>query len=490
LCSHSDNHNDRTAAVAAAAAVEQQYYDVAIVGGGVVGSTMAVNLHRTMPALKVALLEAGSGPSDPVAADTNRIPNPRSYALSPSSLKTLGTGITSKLPLGYYDSMQVWQAHSPACLTFDRDDLKEKVEDSSEGIFLGACGEDAPMVAALWDELRQAPPDTVDLLTDVKVTGLQCGNASSLATLVHTDNNDPGTATKSIQASVLIGADGGNSFVRQQAGISRMGGMYGLSALTFTVTLSGSLQKRAFQRFLAPDGSPLALLPTFRHDHAVVVWSTSPEKVQTWKEAPEDDLVTYLNEQLQEGPQRIPSLLEGKVISSSGGGIFSNLIYGAERVVDTVQYGLAMAVQQEQDNIFRVPPLIQEIVSPMFTFPLSSFQATTYAKGRVALVGDAAHTVHPMAGQGLNLGLADVDVMVQCLQDKYRSGMDLSLSLEEYSASRQRSVSVSLGGIHALQRMFQHQHPLLQHGKTFGMNMIQTISPLRKKLAKAAAHGV
>jgi ubiquinone biosynthesis monooxygenase Coq6 len=139
---------------------------------------------------------------------------------------------------------------------------------------------------------------------------------------------------------------------------------------------------------------------------------------------------------------------------------------------------------------FTPPPRITKIVSPKNSFPLSCFQANAYTKGRVALVGDSAHTIHPMAGQGLNLGLSDVQVLVDCIVKAENAGMDLTTFLEEYGSNRKRNVTLSLGGIHTLQRLFANQDVPLQHAKTFGMNVIQNVGMLRRQLALAAAHGV
>ena len=98
--------------------------------------------------------------------------------------------------------------------------------------------------------------------------------------------------------------------------------------------------------------------------------------------------------------------------------------------------------------------------------------------------------VYLATGQGLNLGLGDVDELVSCLKKAHDSGMDISSFLHEYNSNRHKNVSISLGGIHALQRLFQNQNVPLQHVKTFGFNMIQNIGPLRRQLAVAAAHGV
>ena len=90
----------------------------------------------------------------------------------------------------------------------------------------------------------------------------------------------------------------------------------------------------------------------------------------------------------------------------------------------------------------------------------------------------------------MNLGLGDVDKLVACIKKAHDSGMDLSSFLHEYNSNRHKNVSISLGGIHALQRLFHNQDIHLQHAKTFGINMVQNLGPLRRQLAIAAAHGI
>ena len=456
---------------------DPEYFDVLIVGGGVVGCSLARLLNANVPQLKVGLMEARDAPSPTSKEkDKSRVPHPRSYALSPSSLSLLGENVLSKVPLGYYESMQVWQANSPASLTFTTRDLHA---DPAKALFLGACAEDDRLVSALWEEIQES----TKCWTHTTLESIDnFGDSHSLAQ-VTTKNGDK------CQAAVLVGADGGNSFVRTAIGVSRFGTEYDQHALTFTVKLQSSLRKRAFQRFLA-DGGPLALLPTFSPDHAVIVWSTSPENVRKWKdETPDAELVHLLNDSLMAGAERLPSLVEDRHSGSPQSTITSNLFYGAERLLDTVHYGLAMASHYPVPKTL-APPWISEIVSPKFSFPLSCFQSRSYTKGRVALIGDAAHTVHPMAGQGLNLGLGDVHALAQTLERASKAGMDVSTFLNEYASTRQRNVSVALGGIHTLQRLFANQHVAAMHAKTLGMNVIQNLSPLRRQLAVAAAHGV
>jgi ubiquinone biosynthesis monooxygenase Coq6 len=442
--------------------------DVLIVGGGAVGCSLARLLNETTPYLQVGLLEARDAPKLVASA----VPNPRSYALSPKSLDILGSSTVEQLQLGYYQSMQVWQAQSPASLTFTNRDLNA---DPIKAPHLGACVEDGPLVAALWNQIET----TTKCYTNAKVQSLSMGNTQEFAQV----NLESG---ESLSAALVIGADGGNSYIRKECGISRTGTEYDQHALTFTVNIAGSLKGRAFQRYL-DDGGPLALLPTYSDEHAVVVWSTAPETVKHWKDAPKEDLIRILNESLAVGPQRVPPLLETD--SPNFSTITKNLLYGAERVLDTLHYGLAMASHHPNPH-FVVPPRITDIASPKFSFPLSCMQANTYTKGRIALVGDAAHTVHPMAGQGLNLGLGDADELVKCIAKAAAAGMDVTTFLQDYNSNRQRNVSVALGGIHLLNRIFANNDVPLQHAKTLGMNVIQNFGTLRRQLAVSAAHGV
>ncbi len=362
---------------------DDSFFDVTIVGGGVVGSSMANLLKTKLPSLRVALVESKDKPPSQPLPEKERVPSPRSYALSPRSLEILGEAVQSRLPIGYYDSMQVWQAQSPATLTFTSRDLDP---DPTKVKYLGGCCEDQSLVSTLWGDIQ----GSTEILLNTKLNSIDVGDSSNLVRVKTEDGSK-------FQTALLVGADGGQSWVREAAGISRIGGDYELSALTFTVSLEKTIDRRAFQRYLS-DGGPLALLPTYSPNHAVVVWSTSPEEVLRWKKASNEDLVRHLNSCLLEGPERIPPLLEQSSQHSKQGGLFSNLVYGAERVLDTVHYGLAMAAQHPEPS-FRVPPKISTIASPKFSFPLSCYNATTYVKGRVALVGDAAHTVHPMAGK-------------------------------------------------------------------------------------------
>jgi 2-polyprenyl-6-methoxyphenol hydroxylase-like FAD-dependent oxidoreductase len=165
-------------------------------------------------------------------------------------------------------------------------------------------------------------------------------------------------------------------------------------------------------------------------------------------------------------------------------------LYGVEKVLETLQYGPAMGIQELQPDRFSAPPTITSISSDQFTFPLIRRTVSNYTLPRLALVGDAAHSVHPMAGQGLNLGLQDVDDLVRVITKATDAGMDVSSFLHDYESSRHQQVSLTVGGIHALQQLFHVQSVWAKHVKSMGMNVIQGVGPLRQRLVQAACLGV
>jgi ubiquinone biosynthesis UbiH/UbiF/VisC/COQ6 family hydroxylase len=471
---------------------DQQHYNVTIVGGGAVGLTMAKLLQDTCSRYSITLLDRGSGV--PVASDNDAplissslIPHPRSYALSPKSLNLIGTDVCSKLPLGEYHSMQIWEANSPAMLVFSNEyDLKDQSN-------LGACVEDSALVSALQASLSR---DVIQYRTAWKDISFP-SNANKIE-ITTAPANIPDTpdhqcaSSSTFTTDLLIAADGAQSPVRTKLGMGWKGLEYGRTAVTFTVELSqpnnynSSTKKRAYQRFL-PYG-PIALLPTYSHNHAVVVWSTTPAEAATLKSMDSNSLTKLLNEKLQQGPQRLKPLLEREGKTDP----ISSLLYGMERVLDTVHYGMGMRHWSDDPEKFMAPPLVSSVPdeSPRFTFPLSCKLASQYthhhASNRVALIGDAAHTVHPMAGQGLNIGLEDVEALVRTIRKAHDCGMEASQFLADYEQNRQWNVPQKIGGIHLLHTLFGMQSAPLMHGKSIGMSMINQLGPLRRQLAKIA----
>ena len=431
--------------------------------------------------------------------------------------------------------MQVWEAQQPATLLWSSRDLPAPTTNSSKNNttatndtadddnYLGCCIEDSVLREHLWKEILETNDDSSIPISVFRNTVLQNiqwpttaapftadNGAWVRGTLVPTPSSKEGSTTphQPIRTRLLVAADGAQSRIRQQAGIAMATQQYGQTALTCTVELAASMRGRAFQRFLgaSDDGSangPLALLPTWSDRHAVVVWSTTPEQAATWSHPDKDAtrLMDHLNCLLQKGPEQLAPMLHSD--NNSCNNRWNDLLHGVNKLVDTVQYGLAMAAQQQvwdDDSggvVFTAPPLITAVASPRMTFPLQCQWPAQqqYCRGtHLALVGDAAHSVHPLAGQGLNLGLQDVAALVATVEKAVGSGMDVGTFLPtEYQAGRQSQVTLTVAGIHGLQRLFVGgggQSVWGKHLRSLGMSALQTVGPARRAVVQAATQGV
>jgi ubiquinone biosynthesis UbiH/UbiF/VisC/COQ6 family hydroxylase len=416
------------------------------------------------------------------------VPHPRSYALCPASLEALGIVRQqqdgSNCPfldgrLGYYRSMQVWEASQPSTLVLDRSDAEDLGLE-----FLGAVVEDSVLARYLWETTIHPSVDRV--WTRARVHGVTGLDPSSLVQVEIAQQD--GTVEKH-ETRLLVAADGAHSAIRRFAGIAQSASFdYEQTALTVTVEVDRPLNGRCFQRFLA-SGGPLALLPTFSPNHAIVVWSTTAEQVEHWKDHP--DLARHLSELLDCGPENFDPWFPSPSSSdwSFPAPLLRNLMYGAERLIETLPVATSLAIL-DHGRPFVAPPHLLGVASPVLTFPLSLKHADRYVAPRLALVGDAAHTVHPMAGQGLNLGVQDAVALVDAAVSAIQAGMDPTAYLSSYESKRQAEVAATLGGIHALHSLFGFQNGALKYLKALGMTAVQSAKPLRRELVRVACLGV
>jgi len=412
-------------------------YDILVVGGGVVGSAAANVLSQKH--WKVALVD----PAPALPTTTTDIPHPRSYALSPHSLKLLQLDANDEM-VGKYTQMQVWEQGQPAHVRF------------GDAILLGACAEDAFLVRHLRQtcDCNVFASKVVDLALPARVP-----DGPAHVTL------EDGTH---IRTRLVVAADGAQSWIRQAAGIPVSTYHYGQHALTCTVQVHDSMPSTAFQRFCP---SPLALLPTRSRQHAVIVWTTTPQQALYYKKN-DDELVAQLNDLLQQGPEPLASLF------GNANDPLSNLCYGIEKTVQALQYAPAMAPRK--DKAFVHPPVIESLASSVLSFPLQRQLAATHSVPRLALLGDAAHTVHPMAGQGLNLGLQSV----AALTDSLTHGTDPGT----FGFVHHHGPAVY--GIHVLHGLFHNTSIVGKHVKAAGMSLLQHVPILQKPLVQAASRGI
>jgi 2-octaprenyl-6-methoxyphenol hydroxylase len=228
-----------------------------------------------------------------------------------------------------------------------------------------------------------------------------------------------------LTAPLVVGAEGRGSVIREAAGIGSIGWDYRQTGVVATVRLDRSHAGVAHEYFL-PSG-PFAILP-LTDNRASLVWTESNARGATLKSA---------------RPQVFQAHLERR---------FGEFLGGI-----TVE-------------------------GPVFAYPLSLQLAERFCAPRIALLGDAAHGVHPIAGQGLNLGLKGAAALAEVLVDACRLGEDIGSEavLERYAAWRRFDTATLSAGMDLFVRLFSNDNPLLRLVRGVGMSAVNRIGPARR----------
>ena len=386
-------------------------YEVLIVGGGMVGATLACALGAT--GLRIAVLESAPlerlqpGPTLDVRVSAINRAAQRIFA-------ALGAweGMTA-WRVSPFREMRVWDAAGSGQIHFDSADLGEPL--------LGWIIENRVIQAALLEQAQHWPD--VTLLSP-----------ASLATIHerplggwHVRLTDGRVFT----TRLLVGADGGQSPVRRLAGIETFGWEYDQSALVANVRSAEPHQETAWQRFL-PTG-PLAFLPL--HDGCCsIVWSVPPQQAQALLALPEADFSQALAE----------------------------------------AFG------------FRLGAIVE--VGPRLAFPLRLQHARSYTRPGLALIGDAAHVVHPLAGQGVNLGVLDAACLAEVVMEAIATGAEIGAlrTLRRYERWRKGENLLMLGLMDAFKRGFGPAPWPLRQVRNLGLNLTDAIGPIKQRIARRA----
>jgi 2-octaprenyl-6-methoxyphenol hydroxylase len=235
-----------------------------------------------------------------------------------------------------------------------------------------------------------------------------------------------------LEGRVLVGADGRDSGTARRAGIPRTVRSYGQVAVTCAVTHERPHRGTAFQLFLP--GGPLAILPLPGH-RSSIVWSEREARAKALMAMDEAAFLAALR----------------PVFGSFLGGI--------------------------------------ALEGPRFAFPLVLSLARSFTAPRVALVGDAAHGIHPLAGQGLNAGLRDVAALAEVLADARARGEDPGSEavLERYARWRRFDTATLALATDGLNRLFSNDSRLLRLARDLGLGLVGRIPPLRRAFIREAA---
>lgn len=235
-----------------------------------------------------------------------------------------------------------------------------------------------------------------------------------------------------LQGSLLIGADGRRSGTAERAGIGRDITDYGQTALVCAIGHEKPHNGIAHQLFL-PAG-PLAILP-LTGNRSSIVWSEETAQAAAIQALSDDEYLQVLRPRF---------------------GDFLGDIH---------------------------------IAGARYTYPLNRTLARSFTADRLALVGDAARGVHPIAGQGLNAGLRDVGALAEVLVDAQRRGEDIGspLVLDRYARWRRFDSTTLAFATDAFNRLFSNDNPLLRLGRDLGLGAVNAMPSLRRQFMREAA---
>jgi len=472
-------------------------YDVLVNGGGVVGAAFAVSLLREVgpgSKLRIGIVEPRKPPT--LASCTAREgPDVRVYAMSPRSIETLAAIDSWKHVAARsqaYDSMQVWESNGPGLLRFSASETGQ-----SE---LGRIVEDCTLQAAIYQTLEEGGhvnSGNVDLLFGQTISKLEIGRDANtgsphLAEVTLSPSSGSSSAasaplTTKVQARLVVGADGAASVVRKLSGGGAWGWSYGQEALVATVRVSAQ-HSTAWQRYLTGSG-PLALLPLWG-GLSSIVWSLPVMEARRLSALPTDEFIAALNEALQAPPKTDRwSVLEPSDAP------FSRPVRELAALADAVlSAATLMTPPSASAAAFQAPPVVTGLVSARVAFPLQLQQASHYTSARVALVGDAAHSIHPQAGQGLNLGIADARVLASAVAGALAVGGDIgdaSFLRREYGLPQYTANLAMIGAVDGINSIFGLSGGgaatrAVQMLRGAGMLAINALGPVKAKLAKRA----
>uniref|UniRef100_A0AAZ3QAG2 FAD-binding domain-containing protein n=1 Tax=Oncorhynchus tshawytscha TaxID=74940 RepID=A0AAZ3QAG2_ONCTS len=271
---------------------------------------------------------------------------------------------------------------------------------------------------------------------------------------------------QTLQTKLLIGADGPNSMVRREAGIPTVKWNYDQSAVVAVLHLSEPTENNvAWQRFL-PTG-PIAMLP-LSDTESSLVWSTSHRHAEELLQLDEESFVDSINTAFWSNENH-SELVE------TAGSLF--------RTALSVLMPSAGSARQLPPSVAGIGP------KSRIMFPLGMGHASEYIRHRVALIGDAAHRVHPLAGQGANLGFGDVACLTQLLSQAAFNGKDLGAMqhLLEYETERQRHNLPMMAAIDLMKRLYSTNAAPMVVLRTFGLQATNTLPAMKAQIMAFAS---
>lgn len=439
-----------------------EHVDIAIVGGGLVGSATAAAIASSplSRGLSIALIDPNPQPTTELPAMSLR-----TSTITPASKEFLqDISVWPILPVSRiapFKDMLVWDApdalHTPTvgspagALHFD-----SSMNDATE---LGYVVDNDALRFAIYSRLQQLQEEGPARVTVVPraIRDIDYGEGNAQSADAAAEDKWPVIRMddgQSVAARLVLACDGARSRVRALAGMDWFQKSYGQCAVVATVKCTETLTT-AYQRFLST--GPLAVLPMASggekdeeaHPLANIVWTTTPTEARALNGADDTTFIRELNTAL--------------VNNEEGDGDVGNNAFArsssdrADRVWVATQRALGMHGGHQAEHVL---PHFLSVHGSRGFFPLNCGHAPRYVheRKRTVLVGDAAHNIHPLAGQGVNLGFSDARSLSDAIVSAAANGRDVGgengAPLMQYQAERLPANVAMMGVLHSIQGVF------------------------------------
>lgn len=390
-------------------------HDIVIIGGGMVGATLACALADSD--MRVAVVDNNR----PATIDD------REYDLRVSAITLGSKAIFESVGawdamcarrVSCIDAMTVWDEGGNGRIYFDSAEMAQPC--------LGYIVENRVILQAALERMRTL--GNVDVYSPVTIREMTV-DQDRVQVMLDDDTM--------LTADLVVGADGAMSMVRHWAGIDSRSWSFEQKAIVATVRTGAPHAAVARQRFLAT--GPLAFLPLDDPNTCSIVWSADLARA--------DELLAMTN----------PDFIEA------------------------LQTAIAIGPGADLGEVLEV--------SERAVFPLTAIHAKDYVAERTVLVGDAAHRIHPLAGQGLNLGLADIAVLAEVLIDARHEKKDIGSRrvLRRYERWRRGSNQLMLAAMDGFKRLFGSDDPVARALRNFGLDVADSLTPVKHRIMMYAA---
>ncbi|SCV70529.1 BQ2448_1923 [Microbotryum intermedium] len=524
---------------AAAAEATAETHDIVVIGGGPAGCTLAAALGERRLGYRVNKSQLTScqpfcTASNTAISSTHKVTlleassmaKLADWALSPGEYSNRVSSITAENVAflsgqshwhryigvwGHLDAtrargieeMQVWDGLSDARITFNSPTLDSHDPFSPQSAIPIAStsstrSPNIALMATLVENLNLQRAcmrvlegaKNFDLVDNKKV--LSITSDASGWPVIEVGSGVEGEPTRKVRARLLIGADGFNSPVKTYSNIESFGWAYNNQGLVASLHISpaemGIGMTTAWQRFL-PEG-PIAFLP-LSDTASSLVWSTTPELAKAIKQLPLELMTRLVNSAFTLPYSSLSSFLS--LLTSVNRPTDSELSDSLEALVAPLE----AASLYEVDSIPEESPPKIESIQPgsVAAFPLRLSHVDSYLgmpRGgndlRTALVGDAAHTIHPLAGQGLNMGLGDIQSLVKTLETAVQNGGDVGSynSLKSYPRARYIPNHALLSACDHLASLYGSQLSPVVWARSTGLEIINELDSVKALLMGGA----